>query len=305
MKTRVSSRVSFLLRSYLMVVLAACLAAVPVEAQPGKAFAEKMVAESGFQGGLIVLVGGWDANLALSLGKAPNVLVHWLVRDGAELENARRQIRAAGVAGRVSVMLWEGSELPYADGMVNLLLLQHDAGPDISPSELARVLAPRGAEAQFRGRLRISPYSRKQPPEDVDEWTHSRHDATGNAVSKDRRVGPPRSIQWEALPRWNRGTKTSALVSAQGRIFYILDDAPFACETSTWSLIARDAYNGIRLWRHELSTWGGAKYGKKVGPAQVNRQLVAVGDRVYAPLGDGAPVSVLECGHRQGYPRAG
>jgi outer membrane protein assembly factor BamB len=294
MKTRVSSRVLFMFRSYLMVALVACLVADPVGAQPGKALAEKIVAESGFPGGLIVLVGGWDADLAVSLGKAPNVLVHWLVRDTAKLENARRDIRAAGVSGRVSVMLWEGPDLPYTDGMVNLLLLQRIEGPDINQSELARVLAPRGAEAQFRGALRIGPYNRKLPPEDVDEWTHSRHDATGNAVSKDRRVGPPRSVQWEALPRWNRGTKTSAMVSAHGRIFYILDDSHFACDTSSWSLIARDAYNGIRLWRHELPTWGGAKFGKKVGPAQVNRRLVAVGDRVYAPLGDGAPVSVLD-----------
>ncbi len=294
MKTWVSSGVLSVFRSWLVVAVAACLAACPVGAQPGEVLAQQIVAESGFQGGLIVLVGGRDTDLAVSLGKAPNVLVHWLVRDEAGLEDARREIRDAGVYGRVSAMAWEGSQLPYADGMVNLLLLQGDEGLEMGQPEVARVLAPMGVEVQFRDGVRTGSYNRKPWPEDVDEWTHSRRDATGNAVSKDRRAGPPRFMQWEALPRWNRGTKTSALVSAQGRLFYILDDSHFASGTSSWSLIARDAHNGIRLWRHELPSWGGAKGGKKVGPAQVNRRLVAIGDRVYAPLGDGAPVSVLD-----------
>jgi outer membrane protein assembly factor BamB len=43
-----------------------------------------------------------------------------------------------------------------------------------------------------------------------------------------------------------------------------------------------------------LPSWGGSKGGKKVGPAQINRRLVAIGERVYAPLGNGAPISVLD-----------
>jgi outer membrane protein assembly factor BamB len=228
------------------------------------------------------------------LGKAPNVLVHWLVPDGVGLEDARREIRDAGVYGRVSAMAWKGSQLPYADAMVNLLLLHEDQQVNIDRPEVGRVLAPMAVVVHIRNGVRIGSYNRKPWPEDVDEWTHSRHDATSNAVSKDRRAGPPRFVQWEALPRWNRGTKTSALVSAHGRLFYILDDSHFASDTSSWSLIARDAHNGIRLWRHELPSWGGARGGKKVGPAQVNRRLVAIGERVYAPLGDGVPVSVLD-----------
>lgn len=134
----------------------------------------------------------------------------------------------------------------------------------------------------------------KPRPADIDGWSHCRYDATGNAVSRDKRVGPPGFLRWEATPRWNHGTKTSNLVSAQGRLFFILDDSHFASSTRTWSLIARDAYNGIQLWRHEIDGWEGAQRGKKVGPAQVNRRLVAVDNRVYATLGEAAPVSVLD-----------
>lgn len=280
----------------LLAAVAGCLALCPAWAQTGAPPAateipgERILAESGFQGGLIVQVGRRDAALAVSLAKAPNVLVHALVRDRNELEAVRGQIRNASLYGQVSAMSWEGSRLPYADGMVNLLLVT-DERVDLEAEEIDRVLAPLGvAYVQRDG----APTFRRKPwPHDVDQWTHARYDATGNAVSSDERVGPPRFLQWEATPRWNRGVKTSALVSTLGRIFYILDDSHPASRDPTWSLIARDAANGIQLWRRELAGWGGARGGKKVGPAQVNRRLVADGDRVYATLGEFAPVSVL------------
>lgn len=298
-----------MLSSIRFLLVLAC-AACPAVAESGEALARRIVAESGFEGGLIVIAGGRNAELAVSLGDAPNVLVHWLVPDGAGLEDARREIRDAGIYGRVSATRhqfgWSAAtgkrgrrsrigagRLPYTDGMVNLLILDANPQVNIDRSEVDRVLAPMGAVLRIRKDSTIASCRRKPWPEDVDEWTHSRRDPTGNAVSKDRRAGPPRFTQWEALPRWNHGTKTSALVSADGRIFYILDDSHFASDRRSWSLIARDAHNGIRLWRHELPSWGGARGGKKVGPAQINRRLVAIGDRVYAPLGDGVPVSVL------------
>ena len=64
--------------------------------------ARRIVAESGFQGGLVVTVGGRDADLAVSLGKAPNVLVHWLVPDGVGLADARRE-SASLIMNRPSV----------------------------------------------------------------------------------------------------------------------------------------------------------------------------------------------------------
>ncbi len=253
--------------------------------------AERIAADSGCHGGLIVQVGCHDATLALCLAKKPNILVHALVDDRDELQRIRRQIRDGGVYGRVSAISWKGPFLPYADGMVNVLLVL-DEGATLEPKEIDRVLAPLGAAWIKRdGAVAVH---QKPWPIDVDEWSHARYDATGNAVSTDRFVGPPRFLQWEATPRWNRGVKTSGLVSARGRLFFILDDSHFATRSSSWSLIARDASNGIQLWRHELPSWGGARGGKKVGPAQMNRRLVALGDRVYATLAEFAPVSVLD-----------
>jgi outer membrane protein assembly factor BamB len=252
---------------------------------------EGSLADPGQHGGLIVVAGCQDAERLLTLGNHPNTLVHGLVPAAGRLDDVRQGIRAAGVYGRVSAASWEGATLPYGDGMVNLLLAP-DERLVPAAAEIERVLAPGGM-------ARIGPPGserciRKGWPPDVDVWTHSRYDATGNAVSADRCVGPPRFLQWEATPRWNRGVKTSGLVSTGGRIFYVLDDSHFTSTQRTWSLIARDAFNGIQLWRHELASWAAARGGKKVGPVQMHRRLVAHGDRVYAALAEFAPVSVLD-----------
>jgi len=290
---------------YFICLVAACLAVCPAwlqatasePAEVARARRTRVVlqvietADSRLHGGLIVLAGSQDADLLVDLATTPHVLVHGLVQDADRLEAVRRGIREAGLYGQVSAMSWEGPALPYADGMVNMLLVP-DEQLNLAAEEIERVLAPLGIAWIQRDGV-LTPH-RKAWPGDVDQWTHSRYDATGNAASKDQHVGPPRFLQWEALPRWNRGVKTSGLVSTGGRIFYILDDSHFVSREQTWSLIARDAFNGIQLWRHELSSWGGARGGKKVGPVQMHRRLVAHGDAVYATLGEFAPVSVLD-----------
>ena len=281
----------------LFAVLAVCLFSCPVSAQMDRSETagadvnvEPLLAESGFHGGLIVHVGCRDAELIISAAQAPSVLAQGLVVDSERLVEMRGQIRNASLYGRVSVMSWKGPHLPYADGMVNLLLVTDDR-VELNTQEIDRVLAPLGTAWIDRGGV-LAPH-KKPWPADVDRWTHSRYDATGNAVSKDQRAGPPRFTQWEATPRWNRGVKTSSLVSTRGRLFYVLDDSHFAARSPTWSLIARDASNGIQLWRHELVSWGGSRGGKKVGPAQANRRLVADDDHVYITLEEFGPVSVL------------
>lgn len=249
---------------------------------------EQVLEGSEFRGGLIVVVGATSAETILSLAKPSNSLVHVLVADRDDLGGIRAKIRETEAYGRVSAMAWQGEHLPYADDTVNLLVKLGK----LDEAEITRVLAPRGqCWERHDGALT---HRHKPLPDDIDEWSHARHDATGNAVSRDARVGPPRFLQWEALPQWNRGTKTSSLVSTGGRVFYILDDSDFSSAEPSWSLTARDAHNGVRLWRHRLPSWGGATGGKKVGPAQANRLLAAVGDRVFATLGKLAPVSVLD-----------
>ena len=54
------------------------------------------------------------------------------------------------------------------------------------------------------------------------------HDAAGNAVSRDTQVAPPQHLQWVGSPAWTRHhdhmSSFTAMVSAAGRLFYIIDE---------------------------------------------------------------------------------
>jgi hypothetical protein len=129
----------------------------------------------------------------------------------------------------------------------------------------------------------------------MDQWTHYFHGPEGNPVAQDTAVGPPQRLQWLGSPRWSRhhdhmASKTS-MVSAGGRVFYILDEGPRSSIQlpSAWRLIARDGFNGTILWKRDIERWNTRHYPLKSGPAHLLRRLVAVEDRVFVTLGIDAP----------------
>jgi len=59
-------------------------------------------------------------------------------------------------------------------------------------------------------------------------------------------------------------------------------------------LVARDAFNGVLLWKKEITPWENQLRPFRSGPAELPRRLVAVGERVYVTLGYGKPVTALD-----------
>ena len=92
---------------------------------------------------------------------------------------------------------------------------------DLPREEMLRVLAP-GGVAYVKDNRQWTKTVKPWPAE-IDEWTHYLHDAGGNAVARDTRVGPPRHIQWMAAPIWTRNhhklNSISSVVSAGGYSF--------------------------------------------------------------------------------------
>jgi len=256
---------------------------------------QDIVNQSGVQGGLLVEVGAADAKQTAALRLSERFLVQGLQKDAARVAAARRELLDAGLLGPVTVIHWPGGELPYADGVVNLLLVRDAEG--VSPGEVIRVLAPGGV-----ANLRSGGSWKKQVeprPETIDEWTHFLHAPDNNAVADDTEIEPPHHLQWTAGPRWGRShdhlASMSAAVSAAGRLFYIMDEGPVASvkEPSRWALVARDAMSGVLLWKKEVGPWEDQLRPFRSGPAEMPRRLVAVGDRVYVTLGYGKPVTAL------------
>ena len=91
----------------------------------------------------------------------------------------------------------------------------------------------------------------------MDSWTHPRHAADGNAVSHDRLVGPPRRVRWVVgAPR-----EDSHLVTSAGRNFY-------------GEALARDGFNGLRLWQRPLEPGG-----RFAAPVAAGELLFAVSEK--------------------------
>jgi outer membrane protein assembly factor BamB len=302
------------------VAAVACAAATggasetPAPASAEKVLVQQILDATGVRGGLVVHVGCGDGTLTAALHAGEAYLVHGLDADAANVEKAREHIRSLGLYGPVSVERWtDTARLPYADNLVNLLVIS-DSGLQISEhkmpeAEVLRVLAPLGV-AYVKGADGKWSKIAKPWPKDIDEWTHRLHDPGGNAVAADREVGPPRHLRWTAGPLWARShgwtPSVSAMVSAGGRLFYILDETiPGVDGTvpSAWKLIARDAFSGVLLWKRDVPHWGpmdfsgtadNAGVGRFTMPPHVAKRLVAVGDTVYVTLGAEAPITALD-----------
>jgi outer membrane protein assembly factor BamB len=258
--------------------------------------ADEILKATGVQGGLIIHINCGDGKMTAALGARDGYLVNGLEKNQQTVKAATRHIQSSGLSGKITVEHWPGIHLPYIDNLVNLVVAENDTS--ISMEEVMRVLCPGGvAYIQKRDKWNTI---RKPWPKDIDEWTHFLHDASGNAVSKDQVVGPPRHMQWQAAPEWSRNhhnlASISSIVSAQGRLFYIVDEATSGSMLvpGKWSLAARDAFNGILLWKRPISSWAWEQQRFRSGPVQLPRLLVAVNDRLYMPLGINEPASQLD-----------
>ncbi len=262
--------------------------------------AEGILAATGIQGGLVVHVGCGDGKLTAAFRRNDSYLVQGLTRDEQDVETAGRYFRSRGTDGKVSAVQWDGKVLPYADGIVKLLVIRD--GADVPEKEIMRVLTPEGVVWQD-GKKTLKPW-----PGDMDEWTHWLHGPGSNPVSADTRVGPPRRMRWTAPPRRARSHEKSpsltGMVSAGGRLFYIADEAPASVggrAPDRWRLVARDAFSGVLLWKRPMPDWGWQAWSPSQpmnlrwgNPRFIHRRLVAVDNRVYVTLGYHAPVSVLD-----------
>ncbi len=257
--------------------------------------AKEILAATGVQGGLVVHVGCGDGKVTAALRPNERYLVHGLARDRDTADSARAFLHAKDLYGPIAVDVWNGDRLPYTDNLVNLLVVED--GMDLSANEIQRVLCPRGV-AYVRGgdawKKTVKPW-----PDEIDEWTHYLHNASNNAVAQDTVVGPPHHLQWIGGPKWARGHEVlatvSLVISGGGRVFYIVDEGATSSVDlpSDWKLVARDAFNGVLLWKRDIPEWESRQRPFRSGPTHLSRRLVAEGDEVYVTLGFGQPVVAL------------
>jgi len=286
--------------------------------------AERILDETGIQGGLAVVLGCSDAQTLAGLHAGGAFTVVGLDTDPARLAEARESLSTKGTYGPVTAIGWDGKTLPFTDNLVNLLVIVREgSGP--AAEEQMRALCPEGMVLELKGGAWEKTV--KPRPAEIDDWPQYFYSATGNAASHDTVVGPPRSLQWWAGPFSERShnwvNSTASMVSAGGRFFYIRDDGPISVMgqgnnnmnwamqkninkkniPENWSLIARDAFNGVLLWRRKLDGFGQFQF-EAVGiqptswncwsaPLSLNRRTAASERRVFTTLAYRGGLSAL------------
>ena len=266
------------------------------ESDAARQEAQRILSATGVKGGFVVHLGCRNVPLTAALRANEGTQVHGLDTDAAAVAAARKQLLADGAYGPVTVDRLSGTSLPYIDNFVNLVVAENASG--VSTEEIQRVLAPSGVGyvKSNTGWTKVV----KPRPKDIDDWTHYFHSASGNAVAHDQVVAPPERLQWVGSPRYSRHhdrmASMSALVSAAGRMFYIMDEGSRISIQlpSHWQLIARDAFNGTILWKTPIEKWHDQMWPLKSGPTQLARRLVTNGDDVFVTLNIHAPVSRLD-----------
>jgi outer membrane protein assembly factor BamB len=259
----------------------------------------EIVETSGVQGGLVVVIGVDDADTLAAYRANNSYLVHGLDTDSARVAAVRKQLVEKGLYGKVSVDVFDGKTLPYIDRLINLVV--SGVRCQVSGEEIERVLAPRGV-ALIGGRKSVKPV-----PSEFDDWGHFLYDPAAKNASQDTVAYFPEHLQWEAGPLHDRHHDTvqgiEAIVSCNGRLFYIVDDAPPSVSDvlpDQWRLAARDAFSGVLLWKRDMGEFGWKAWAEKAlvgrvnNPKDMQRRVVAVGDHVYATLAYNAPVSELD-----------
>ncbi len=304
----------FCLGSFLFLVPNSSTAKRKTDAE---ALARSMLDSLGTTSGLCVHLGVQDGTLTTALSGGGRFLVHGLSASREAVERARRTIDSRGLAGVVSVEESSLGRLPYADHLVDLLVVDGLADlkrKGLQLDEVPRVLRPGGVAwlgqragaggspltgEQLTGMMRDAGLDRFDVSEsggiwakfigpvraDMDEWTHPRHDASGNPVSKDKIVGVLSGVRWVAGPNWPTGYRKSAVpgvVASREQLVYVFEDevqtAGGAVKQN--SLIARDAYNGLFLWKRKTT--------------KGRTPLVLVGERVYTVLEQNGPLVMLD-----------
>ena len=293
-------------------LLCCCCGLSTPAATPVKSAAEREAAQilaiPGLRPGIVADIGCGNGEMAIALARGGVRLVHGLASDDALADAARRGTLEASVAGQVTIERQSGARLPYADDLLNVIVVEQYAAQrraGLTLGELWRVLAPyntlvlggvedEGALRAELAQLGCAPgalhekgqwrWVGKPLPATMDEWPQRYHDAGNSRVSHDQLVGPATGFRWIQGPIWGyspTGSLGQEVLVADGRAFYVEKSLP---DKLTANLVVRDAFNGLQLWTRSIV----------LDKANDTEWATADGERLFTRISPGGPVVALD-----------
>jgi len=133
--------------------------------------------KAGIKGGLVVHVGCGDGKFTAALHASDSYIVQGLTTDSDAVTAARESLAESG---DVTIGLFDGKALPYADNLVQLVVADSDS--QVATAEIMRVLSPGGVvmTRTSGGWNRVV----KDWPDDIDQ-----SDALTGVVAADPETG--------------------------------------------------------------------------------------------------------------------
>ncbi|HUW62676.1 MAG TPA: PQQ-binding-like beta-propeller repeat protein [Candidatus Bathyarchaeia archaeon] len=244
-----------------------CLMLVGFVAQ-AESPARAVLDAAGMSRGLCSVVSGPDPALAVDLAEESGFLVHEIAPDDAGVAAAWAEAAKPGLPLQRFVVERGGAVLPYADGIIDLLVVEDGSLGTAKglAADFCRVLRPKGRlvvcksgqRANIPGQWKEIPAKgglmvlEKPPVAGVDNWTHWEHGADNNPVSEDKVIKAPYRTQWLGLPYYI--AMPAITTAAGGRTFVAMGHIAHHEREEAWlnTILARNGYNGAELWRRRV-----------------------------------------------------
>ncbi len=256
-----------------------------------EAAAAQILEQCGTKKGYAVVLDSEEGRLACALAQQSEMQVIGLELDPEKRAQARARLSEEGLYGtRVTILDWDGKQLPFTSYMVNVLTRDAGLGADpvgIGAEEIKRVLRPVDGTACFRAGKALEGVDtadgtsvmladgwtrmRRGALPGAGEWTQLYCDSGHTAASADTLEGPM-AIQWfgEPGPRRiiDRHHRPMSPLFKQGRLFVNGDNVIFAL----------DAYNGTPLWTLDIPD------SRRIGALKNCGHVLLAEDTVYAAV---------------------
>jgi len=257
-----------------------------------EAAAERIVRTTGITRGYCLVLGCGTGRLAFELAKRTELQICGIEPDLEKAQAARRALDAAGLYGaRVVIEQGDPANVPFSDYFANLVVSEEAIVSGRMPdgaAEAFRMLKPLGGTicigqpAEAAGKVRpLQPAAMRQwlagtgidggrvSEEDgtwfefrrgalagAGGWTHQYAEPGNTTCSDDELVRGPLGLLWFGNPgptqMAERHVRAAAPLAVNGRLFVLGEGSADRVGAGENSIMAYDAYNGIKLWERKI-----------------------------------------------------
>ncbi|QDU81448.1 outer membrane biogenesis protein BamB [Polystyrenella longa] len=232
--------------------------------------ADKILKATDSDIGFCLIVGAERGRLAYELAQRSNLKIYGIEPDPAKVREAREKLKASNLYGhRVVIHQADLADIPYANYFANLVVSETEILTGELPADpelIVRHVKPLGGQVCLQATSADSTRWLEQmglkKDADIKEqneqvvltrsalpgaanWSHQYGNAGNTASTEDRRVKGGLSVLWYGDPgakeMVNRHDAAVGPLSVNGRLIVQGQD----------TVMAHDAYNGVKLWERE------------------------------------------------------